>query len=179
MQPRHQFLSEASVFSKGPAPFVFKGAVACRDIPRFFRPTRVVTSAKGMLVYLLLPKPSRGKIARNAIIMVNRLAGRRRRITLLSLLAIIAFTAQLARAQSPQPTESAQTPAPSPGMAQLEANQQRKVGQIYYADGDVDIRYRGTRLQADHAEYNAATDDVVLTGHIQFDYLTEHLKADR
>jgi len=110
--------------------------------------------------------------SRNAIIMANRQAGRRRRIPLLHLIAFLAI-AHFARAQSPQ------TPAPGPGVAQLEANQQRKVGQVYYADGNVEIRYRGTRLQADHAEYNASTDDVVLSGHIQFDYLTEHLKADR
>ena len=66
-----------------------------------------------------------------------------------------------------------------PGVAQLEANQQRKVGQIYYADGNVQIRYRGTTLQADHAEYHADTDEAILSGHVQYDYGTQHLKADR
>lgn len=116
--------------------------------------------------------------------MANRLAGCRRRILLLHLIAFVAVAPRLARAQSQSP-EAPSTPppqsgaAPQPGVAQLEANQQRKVGQVYFADGNVEIRYRGTRLQADHAEYNASTDDVVLTGHVQFDYLTEHLKADR
>jgi LPS-assembly protein len=128
---------------------------------------------------VLLPEQLlRGEIARNAIIMANRLAGFRRLITLLRLLAIFAIAAQFARGQTETPTPSPQTPASGPGVAQLEANQQRKVGQVYYADGNVEIRYRGTRLQADRAEYNAATDDVLLNGHVQFDYLTEHLKAD-
>jgi LPS-assembly protein len=79
--------------------------------------------------------------------------------------------AHLARAQSP--------PAAGPGVAQLEADQQRKVGQVFYADGNVDIHYGATRLRADHVEYNSATDDVVLSNHVQFDNLTEHLKASR
>lgn len=111
----------------------------------------------------------RGEIATSAIVMANRWAGHRRRILLFYIVAAALIASPSAWAQSPQ----------GPGVAQLEANQQRKVGPIYYADGNVEIRYRGTRLQADHAEYNSATDDVTLTGHVQFDYLTEHLKAGR
>jgi LPS-assembly protein len=65
------------------------------------------------------------------------------------------------------------------GVAELEANQQRKEGQVFYADGDVQVRYRGARLRADHVEYNAATDEVVAHDHVQFDYGTQHLEADR
>ena len=66
--------------------------------------------------------------------------------------------------RSAAPAAMAQSRLPAgPGMAQLEANQQRKVGQVYYADGNVQIRYRGTRLQADHAEYHADTDQAILS----------------
>ena len=129
---------------------------------------------------MLLTEPFlRGTIALDAIIMANRLAGHRRRIPLtliaLVVLSTMAATAALATAQAPQQT----TPVPGPGVVQLEANQQRKAGQVFYADGNVLIRYRGVQIQADHAEYNTATEQVVLTGHVQFDHLTEHLKADR
>ena len=61
--------------------------------------------------------------------------------------------------------------------AMLEAKQQRQVGQIYYADGDVDVRYQNTRLRADHVEYNEDTHVVIARGHVQLDYLTQHLEA--
>jgi LPS-assembly protein len=64
-------------------------------------------------------------------------------------------------------------------VAELEANQQRKVGQIYYADGNVLIRYHGDELLADHAEYHADTDQAILSGHVQFDSGTQHIKAAR
>jgi LPS-assembly protein len=113
----------------------------------------------------------RGESAQNAIIMANRLAGLRRRMLLLSVFLAAAIAAPAALAQSRLPA--------GPGMAELEADQQRKVGQTYYADGNVQIRYRGTRLLADHAEYHADTDQATLTGHVQYDYGTQHLKAER
>ena len=104
--------------------------------------------------------------------MANRQAGQRRRKFLLYVVSMLAMSAHAAMAQTP--------PAGAgPRVAQLEANQQRKVGDVYFADGNVLVRYAGTELQADHVEYNATTDHVVLTGHVQFDYLTQHLKADR
>ncbi len=66
-----------------------------------------------------------------------------------------------ARQQSPQKKQSkpvSKNAAAAPGEeATLEAKQQRQVGQIYYADGDVDVRYQNTRLRADHVEYNEDT----------------------
>jgi len=83
--------------------------------------------------------------------------------------------------QSPQkkPTKPAAKNSPgTPGEeATLEAKQQRQIGQIYYADGDVDVRYQNTRLRADHVEYNEDTQVVVARGHVQLDYLTQHLEA--
>jgi LPS-assembly protein len=72
-------------------------------------------------------------------------------------------------------------PAPAAGAnpeATLEAKQQRQVGRIYYADGDVDVRYQNTRLRADHVEYNEDTQVVIARGHVQLDYETQHVEAD-
>jgi LPS-assembly protein len=62
--------------------------------------------------------------------------------------------------------------------ASLEADQQRAVGKIFYADGHVDISYENTRLRADHVEYNSETQTVIATGHVQLDYMTQHVEAD-
>jgi len=37
----------------------------------------------------------------------------------------------------------------------LEAEQQRKEGDFFFADGNVEILYRNYRLRADHVQYNA------------------------
>ena len=63
-------------------------------------------------------------------------------------------------------------------LIELEAKQQRKEGNVFIADGDVDIRYKNLRLRADHVEYNADTTEAVARGHIRFDYNTQHLDAD-
>lgn len=65
------------------------------------------------------------------------------------------------------------------GIAELEAKQQRKEGDVFIAEGDVDIRYQNLRLRADHVEYNAATQEALARGHVQFDYNSQHLDADQ
>jgi LPS-assembly protein len=60
----------------------------------------------------------------------------------------------------------------------LEAEQQRKEGDLFFADGNVDIHYRNYRLRADHVQYNANTYVAVARGHVQFDVDTQHLTAD-
>jgi LPS-assembly protein len=62
--------------------------------------------------------------------------------------------------------------------ATLEADQQRQVGRIYYADGHVDVHYQNTRLRADHVEYNEDTYAAIARGHVQLDYMTQHVEAD-
>jgi len=113
----------------------------------------------------------------------------RRYAVLALLLPILLANPCLARTQSAasapqQPTQKKQTkpiaknaPATPGAEATLEAKQQRQVGQIYYADGDVDVRYQNTRLRADHVEYNEDTRVVIARGHVQLDYLTQHLEA--
>jgi LPS-assembly protein len=75
-------------------------------------------------------------------------------------------------------TNAAPTASASDQEATLEAKQQRQVGRIYYADGDVDVRYQNTRLRADHVEYNEDTQVVIARGHVQLDYMTQHVEAD-
>ena len=60
----------------------------------------------------------------------------------------------------------------------LEAEQQRKEGDVYIADGKVDIQYKNLRLRADHVQYNTKTYMATAGGHIQFDVDTQHLTAD-
>jgi LPS-assembly protein len=62
-------------------------------------------------------------------------------------------------------------------MVQLEAREQRKVGSIFYADGDVDIHYGGMRLRADHAQYDADTGEARISGHVRYDTDTQSLEA--
>jgi LPS-assembly protein len=113
-----------------------------------------------------------------------------RRYVLLSLLLpVVLANPSPTRAQNPAtapqqsqqikpPKPVAKTPSATPGeQATLEAKQQRQVGQIFYADGDVDVRYENTRLRADHVEYNEDTQVVVARGRVQLDYLTQHLEA--
>ena len=84
-----------------------------------------------------------------------------------------------AKKQSSQVTKtSPQAGANADQTATLEADQQRQVGRIYYADGNVDIHYQNTRLRADHVEYNEDTYVAIARGHVQLDYMTQHIEAD-
>ena len=65
------------------------------------------------------------------------------------------------------------------GVAELSSSgPQSKHGDVFTADGDVDLRYQDLRIQADHLEYNAATSDALARGHVQFDIANQHLEAD-
>ena len=55
---------------------------------------------------------------------------------------------------------------------------QQKRGDLFIADGDVDIHYGDERLQADHIEYNEKTSESFARGHVRFDYNKEHLEAE-
>ena len=63
------------------------------------------------------------------------------------------------------------------GIVQLEAQQQRKQGNIFYADGDVDIHYANMRLRADHAQYNLDTGEARVKGNVRYDADTQSLTA--
>jgi len=60
----------------------------------------------------------------------------------------------------------------------LEAEQQRKEGDIYFADGKVEIQYKNLRLRADHVKYDTKTYKATASGHVLFDVDTQHLTAD-
>ncbi|MBZ5697710.1 MAG: LPS assembly protein LptD [Acidobacteriia bacterium] len=75
---------------------------------------------------------------------------------------------------------AAQQGLPPAGEAtvRLEAEQQRKEGDLFFADGNVEIHYRNYRLRSDHVQYNAKTYMAVARGHVQLDVDTQHLTAD-
>jgi len=103
--------------------------------------------------------------------MAYRLAGSRRLYRLLFSALLLTCGAVFSRAQTPAPTGQ--------GIAQLEAKQQRREGQIFYADGDVEIRYQQIHLFADHVEYNTTTYQAVARDHVRFEYNMLELEADR
>jgi LPS-assembly protein len=79
---------------------------------------------------------------------------------------------------SQTPSKSSPKASAGQSIASLEADQQRQVGKIFYADGHVDVSYQNYRIRADHAEYNSETGIVIANGHVQLDYLTQHIEAD-
>ncbi len=60
----------------------------------------------------------------------------------------------------------------------LEAQQQRKQGDVFFADGKVVIQYRNLTLRADHVQYNAKTYLAVARGNVTLDVDTQHFQAD-
>src|SRR5260221_3098441 len=74
---------------------------------------------------------------------------------------------------------SQQTRPPSgEATVRLEAEQQRKEGDLFFADGKVEIRYQNYRLRADHVQYNAKTYMAAARGNVQLEVDTQHLSAD-
>jgi LPS-assembly protein len=70
-------------------------------------------------------------------------------------------------------------PPGSPMSMQLEADQQRKEGTRYIADGHVQMRYENKQIRADHGEYDNETGALQLAGHVQFDSDTQHIQAEQ
>jgi LPS-assembly protein len=68
---------------------------------------------------------------------------------------------------------------PSCAEVTLEADGQHAAGKVFYADGNVDIRCGDSRLRADHVEYDSNTGVATARGHVQLDYLTQHIEADQ
>ena len=63
------------------------------------------------------------------------------------------------------------------GVVRVESTQQRREGDRYIADGNVDLHYLDMRLRADHIEYNSQTYDILAYGHVIFDYNTQHFES--
>ena len=55
---------------------------------------------------------------------------------------------------------------------------QKRQGDLFIADKNVDLQYAGMRLRADHLEYNDKTRDALAQGQVQFDYENQHLEGD-
>ena len=69
--------------------------------------------------------------------------------------------------------------APQGAIAEIYASgPQRKVGDVYIADDNVDISYGNMRLQADHVEYNSVSYQAIARGHVKFDYENQHVEGD-
>src|SRR6202050_2875009 len=101
------------------------------------------------------------------------------------LLALLAATPLSLQGQSQNTPPSSPLQRPNPianltpgGEATLEADQQRQVGKISYADGHVDVRYENARLRADHVEYDNDAQVIIARGHVELDYATQHVEAD-
>lgn len=90
----------------------------------------------------------------------------------LALLAALGFGLAL-------PAGAQFAPPAAPTTVQLEADQQRREGSRYIADGNVQATYEDKRLRADHAEYDSQTGDLQLRGHVQFDSGTQHIEAEQ
>jgi LPS-assembly protein len=75
--------------------------------------------------------------------------------------------------------QEAHRPFKPGGIAEISASgPQTRQGDLFIADGDVDIRYGGSRLRADHVEYNEKTSEALARGHVQFDFENQHLECD-
>ena len=91
----------------------------------------------------------------------------------LSVFLCVALLASVAAAQQ------ARLPFKTGGVAELSSSgPQSRQGDLYIADGSVDIRYGDSRLQADHVEYNEKTSEALARGHVQFDFENQHMDAD-
>jgi LPS-assembly protein len=66
----------------------------------------------------------------------------------------------------------------APVTVRLEAEQQRKEGDLFLADGKVEIRYRNILLRADHVQYNAKTYMAAAHGNVTLDVDTQHVTAE-
>jgi LPS-assembly protein len=106
--------------------------------------------------------------------LIHKFGGAYRARVLVTLAAAI-FVCHEACAQEFNPAPSASS---IPASVRLEAEQQRKEGDIYFADGQVDIQYKDFRLRADHVQYNTKTYQATAGGHVQFDVDTQRITAE-
>jgi LPS-assembly protein len=97
----------------------------------------------------------------------------------LLLLTILLAVALLFLSAAPANAQQVHPPAPKGGVADLSAKgPQRRQGNLFIADDDVDIHYAGQHLRADHIEYNDQTNEAFARGHVQYDFENQHLEAD-
>ena len=97
--------------------------------------------------------------------------GQRSRLSSLLLLAVLFAAPGFPQQPPTRPTSGT--------IAEITARgPQRRAGDLYIADDDVDITYGAMRLRADHVEYNDATSQANARGHVVFDFENQHLEGD-
>jgi LPS-assembly protein len=94
------------------------------------------------------------------------------RCTFLALASLIFATIPAVSQEIVAPSES------GAASVRLEAEQQRKEGDLYFADGHVEIQYKNLRLHADHVQYNTKTYLATANGNVVLDVDTQHMNAD-
>jgi LPS-assembly protein len=95
-------------------------------------------------------------------------------------IATFFFILQLSGAASAEAVpQQARLPFEGGGVAELSSSgPQSRRGDLYIADGDVDIHYGDSHLRADHVEYNNKTSESLARGHVVFDFENQHIEAD-
>lgn len=89
------------------------------------------------------------------------------------------FAYQWLLCAQPVSAQQVRLPARSGELATISASgPQSRQGNLYLADGDVEITYGGLHLRADHVEYNDDTSEAVARGHVIFDFENQHLEGD-
>jgi LPS-assembly protein len=93
--------------------------------------------------------------------------------------SLLALFSLYAAASPVSPAQQAPLHAAKAGNVEIwSRGPQQKRGDLFIADGDVDVHYGDQRLQADHMEYDEKTSESLARGHVRFDYNNEHLEAD-
>lgn len=95
----------------------------------------------------------------------------------LLLMCIFVFSI-VTRARGPQQSQTVTRITSRKGELTLRADTQKKAGDVFSADGHVEIAYEEISLRADHMEYNETTKIAMARGHVQVDHANEHLEAD-
>ncbi len=104
-------------------------------------------------------------------LLLHSVLSRTARLCLPLLLLLACASALLAQQAPPHP--------PSGAVAEITARgPQKRVGNLYLAEDDVDVTYGGMRLRADHVEYDDSTSQAVARGHVKFDFENQHLEGD-
>jgi LPS-assembly protein len=101
--------------------------------------------------------------------LFQKIAGRANFCTL-CVLAVLAFAPLGISAQANPPVEQPDV--------RLEAEQQSKQGDVFFADGKVLIQYRNFQLHADHIQYNPKTFLAKASGNVALDVDSQHITAD-
>lgn len=78
---------------------------------------------------------------------------------------------------APAPQAQSRLPIGS-GVVEIKADTPRLEGKRLIYEGNVEVTYQKLRLLADRIEYDDTTKQLIATGHVRFDYETQHLEAE-